>query len=271
MSSRTNHVADYTLEKYALGELPKDQLDALARRIETEPDLAARLKTMASSNIETLKKYPPAWFAAEVAARAAKPAPSAPTTRPFRFRSSLVALVPVLSAMALALWVLRPANDVSPPIPGLAEIAETRIKGLEPRLAVYRKRGDEVERIDSATVVQRGDVLQLSYVAAGRRHGVIVSVDGRGSTTLHFPREGGSTTLSPQGETPIPHAYEIDDAPEFERFILVTASSPIDVAAVVGATEALAGDPIGCRSASLALPDSLEQWAVLVQKKEVRQ
>jgi len=271
MSANVRPVSDYVLEKYALGELPPERLAELAQRIKTEPDLAARLDALTSSNREILRKYPPAWFAAEVAAKTGGAAKRAPARSISPWRASLFALVPVASAAVLALWVLRPADDASRPIPGLEELSGTRIKGLQPSLSVYRKIHEEAERLDSTSVVQQGDVLQVSYVAAGQGHGVIVSVDGRGSITLHFPADGASTELRPEGETPIAHAYEIDDAPEFERFFLVTASSPIDVAAVIQAAESLARNPELARARPLALPDSLEQCAVLVQKKEVRQ
>lgn len=271
MSASRHPVSDYMLEKYALGELSPEKLAELAQRIESDPDLTARLAAISASNQDILRKYPPVWFAAEVAAKTGVAVKRTPSRSARTWRASVLALVPVVSAAVLALWVLRPADDITGPVPGLEELSGTRIKGLEPRLRVYRKVGNEAELLDSTSVVQRGDMLQLSYVAAGQGHGVIVSIDGRGSVTLHSPAGGVSTELRQEGETPIAHAYEIDDAPEFERFFLVTAASPIDVAAVVAAANVLARDPAKARVTPLSIPDSLALYSVVVQKKEVRE
>ena len=40
-------------------------------------------------------------------------------------------------------------------------------------------------------VVRKGDTLQLGYVAAGKRFGVIASIDARGTVTLHLPETPG--------------------------------------------------------------------------------
>lgn len=72
----------------------------------------------------------------------------------------------------------------------------------------------------------------MSYVAAGRAHGVIVSIDGRGQVTLHFPADAGAPTALESGRAvPLSHSYELDDAPLFERFMFVTAEAPDDLLA----------------------------------------
>ncbi|MBN1425495.1 ActD protein [Candidatus Fermentibacteria bacterium] len=262
-------VSDYILEQYAMGELPQPRMADLNQRIASDPDLAARLEALRSSNQQILRRYPPGWFAGEVAKRAGVSRAKASPSRSWH-RASLLALVPVVSAAVLALFVLRAPDDVSSPIPGLGELEGTRIKGMSPRLTVYRKAGKQVIRIDSTLAVQSGDILQLSYVAAGRAFGVIVSVDGRGATTLHFPETpGASTELAQEGETPIRHAYEIDDAPEFERFFFVSDSLPVSVTEVLRAAEELARTPGEAAHRMLSLP-TIQQHAVLVYKKEVR-
>lgn len=270
MPSRNDTVSDYMLERYVLGELPPEKLREIGSRIEAEPALAARVEALAASSADILRQYPPSWFAGEVAARTGAARTSVPTRRTRRVRVPLVALVPALSVALVALWVLRPADDASGPVPRLAELAATRSKGLTPRLTIYRRVGDEAEPLDSTSVVRAGDLLQLSYIAAGQPHGVIVSIDGRGATTLHFPMRNGSTALRQEGETPLPHAFEIDDAPEFERFFLVTGSSAIDVGVVVAAAQGIAQNPRTASSALLVLPDSLAQHSVIVHKEEVR-
>ncbi len=49
--------------------------------------------------------------------------------------------------------------------------------------------------------------------------------------------------LDPRGPVVLPSAYELDDAPGFERFFLVYSAKPFDVAAVDPAARALAQLP----------------------------
>ena len=70
---------------------------------------------------------------------------------------------------------------------------------------------------------QEGDILQLSYVCADPEYALIVSVDGNGIVTPHFPEDStDSSLLERGGEHPLSYSYVLDDAPSFERFYLVT-------------------------------------------------
>jgi hypothetical protein len=64
------------------------------------------------------------------------------------------------------------------------------VKGLTPQVLLYRRAAAGVERLLPGGVVREHDVLQLAYQAAGRHHGVIVSIDGRGTVTRHLPATG---------------------------------------------------------------------------------
>ena len=72
----------------------------------------------------------------------------------------------------------------------------TRIKGTEkidvskPHILVHRKVNDTVELLESGDEAKAGDLLQIAYVSAGADYGVILSIDGRGVVTLHYPESG---------------------------------------------------------------------------------
>jgi hypothetical protein len=129
------------------------------------------------------------------------------------------------------------AASVVQPIPD-----EILVKGdAEPALKVYRQRGVAHWEIGDDDVVAAGDRLQLRYRAAGAAYGVIVSLDGRGHVTQHFPSaRGASTALKSGGEVALDHSYELDDAPMFERFYFVTSQQPLDPDAVAAAVAKLA-------------------------------
>lgn len=267
---------DYVLEQYALGELPAAEAADLDRRVAGDETLRRRLEDLRASNDQILARYPADRFAAAVAQRIAaqrgRPA-IVPLDPPRASRRWLVA-APVLAAAAVVLLLLvrpdqgrvAPAEFLPPPVS-----ETTRAKGDGAYLCLYRHVGDRVETLADGQSAQQGDILQLSYVPMGRLHGVIVSIDGRRATTLHFPPAAGSSTrLRETGETLLAQAYELDDAPDFERFFLVTARGPIDVEMVMAAARLLAQSREGARAERMMLPDTLEQTSLLVPKKESR-
>lgn len=257
--SEARPVPDLHREQLALGELAPERREALLAR----PETAAELAALRAADAEILAEHPPARVLAEVRRRAAAAAP--------RRSPWTLWLVPTLAAAAVAALVLWPAEDVpkdslvaSRPAP--ADPGETRIKGLEPHLLVHRQEGERAVPLSEPAQARAHDRLQLSYVAAGARHGVVLSLDGDGVVTLHAPTSpAGSTALQQDGAVALPQSYELDAAPGFERFILVTAAGPIDVARVERAARALAGAPEAER-APLELPPGWQQRSFLVRK-----
>jgi hypothetical protein len=139
------------------------------------------------------------------------------------------------------------------------------VKGLTTRLLVFRQGAAAPEVLASGSSVRARDVVQLAYQATARRYGVIVSVDGRGVVTRHLPRNGAQAVELATG-TPMPlaEAYELDDAPRFERFHLVASTQPFAVDVVLAAAaENAARD-------RLDLPASFEQQVVLLRKETTR-
>lgn len=130
------------------------------------------------------------------------------------------------------------------------------LKGSGPRLVIHRKRGDVVERILGNTVAAPGDLIQVSYAAAGNRHGVIVSYDDRGVVTLHHPSAPqDAPRLQARGIATLEHAWELDRAATVERFIFVTAGDePLEVDRVLYATTVVARHDPSVRSSTAPIP-----------------
>ncbi|MBI5070112.1 MAG: hypothetical protein HZB56_17895 [Deltaproteobacteria bacterium] len=245
MTSRSAPVSDRTLELLDLGELDGPERADLEARLASDAGLAARLDALRASNREILASHPPAAVAAEIRRRAAAAAPA--PARP-RGRLLLLAAPALAGAVALALWV-RPGGD------------EERIKGAVPQLLAMTVRQGRPERLVDGAAVGPGEAVQLAYLAAGRVHGVIVSVDARASVTLHWPEEPGQPArLEPGGPVALPHAFQLDAEPGFERFVLVAASRPVDVARVMEAARAaVPGQP-------LRLPAGWHQSSIHLRK-----
>jgi len=268
-------IPDWLLERIALGELPPEELAAARARLEQEPGGLERLAALEADSRATLERLSPARVAREVDTRFRRGAPARPTPARSPWLTSAMGLVPVLAV--LALFVIAqpdPGPDGTPGTPGseptgpLAGLdpEPTRSKGLTPRLEVHRQRAQADELLAEGALAVAGDVVQLAYVAAGHTHGVILSVDGRGSVTLHAPEHGAqAAALSPSGTQRLAGAYELDDAPRFERFFLVTSDQPFAVEPVLEAARALAASP-EAHTASLFLPEGLTQVSFTLQK-----
>jgi hypothetical protein len=223
-------------------------LEQARARLLAEPDGAARLAELAADDARTRERLSAAAVAREVQRRRA-PAP------PRRLAVAFAAAVPALGA--LLLWVL--ARPVTPP-----DDEGTRIKGLQPQLLVHRKTPDGADPLTDGAQVHPGDVLQLSYVAAGRAYGAVVSIDAAGVVTLHLPEhEGPALRLTGSGAHVLPHAYALDDAPGWERFFLVTSDQPFDASRVLDAARALGA----ARKQPLGLPAFLSQTSFTVEKR----
>lgn len=236
-------IPDILVEQLLLDELGP----AEKARLLKEPEVMQRLEVLRASNAEILEKYPPAEMAARIEGRleAAREAETESSrkgekvteggrARPAGGRVTALfrrrGFVPVLAAAAvLALLVgivpLLVRGGVSPDTG-----SGIRIKGAGPVLHVYRETAKGPELLKNGASASAHDLLQLSYVAAGARFGMVFSIDGSGTVTLHYPVGAAlAARLQSGGEVALPHSYELDNAPRFERFYLVTSSSEFSV------------------------------------------
>lgn len=258
-------VPDLQLERYRLGELPAAEAEALARRLLEDADLRSRLEELDRSDAGLRRRLPSGLLADAVRSRLRSRqrvrAPERPRVRP----GPALAAAAAALVLALATHVIAPSSS---PRAGRAalETGGDRVKGLRPALALFRKTAEGSEALADGDAARKGDLVRVGYRAAGRAFGVIVSVDGRGSATLHLPERGRSASpLSPGSTVLLPHAYELDDAPRFERFFFVTSSSPFDVSTVLEAARGAAAD--GASPSALRLPAPLEQCTFLLAKE----
>lgn len=95
----------------------------------------------------------------------------------------------------------------------------------EPEIKLYRQQGREVQALNNGDLAHSGDVIQITYNAGAQEFGVIFSVDGNGNVTRHFPENSwqAERLIHRNDETPLDFSYELDNAPNFECFILVTS------------------------------------------------
>jgi hypothetical protein len=262
--------SEHVLERYLLRELPPEKTGEVERAAAADPCLRSAIAALEVSNRDILARYPATDFRARLLARLeGTPAP-APVWKRWAW------LAPAAAALVLAAVLVGPRlRLLSDSWPFGSGGEQNLVKGAAPvdltitQLLVYKKSGDRAELLADGAEARAGALLQLAYVAASERYGAILSIDGRGGVTRHFPAdEGGSTLLALNKRILLPSALELDDAPGFERFFLVTSAAPVDVAAVMAKAVELAKDLAAAKGADLDLPARLKQTSVLVLKGE---
>ena len=171
---------------------------------------------------------------------------------------------PAMILLVLAAILLAPVIfETGKPDETVLPREVTRVKGPA-RLIMHRKLAAGDEQLKSGSPAKPGDLIQIGYFAGETDYGVIFSVDGRGQVSLHFPEdESGATTLEKKNLVNLAFSYELDDAPSFERFFLVTSKDPIDVQKVLAAAKNLGAE----LENKLSLPPGLQQKEFLLNKK----
>lgn len=225
---------DLWYERVALGEITPDELTAEERE---------RVDAIVTSNAAILEHLPPAGVRREVERRSA--------TTPTKKRWPLL-LVPTFAAAAALALVF------------VGESPTERTKG-DARLVVHEKTATGIEQVRAGDALERGALLQVGYTPGGNGYGAVVSIDGRGVVTLHWPASPSawSPTVETEGGT-LPSAYELDDAPRFERFFLVTCAERFLARDVVDAAESLEDPETG----ALAVKDGCRTHSLAFRKKE---
>ena len=228
---------------------------ALLGEREASPADAARVAQLAESNADILKRYPPRVVGMRVRGQRQKAA------RAWAFGGSLVVV-----AAALTLFVV-PAPVSRTSVQRTDEDTDVRLKGLQPTLQIHRVTDAGAQELAPEASAHQGDRLQLSYIAGEDRYGVIFSVDGRGTVTVHMPLSGNqAVALSKDGATILGSSYALDDAPAYERFFLVTSTEPFALSTVTAAANQLAHSG-HADQAQLSLPSNLHQTPFLLLKR----
>lgn len=263
ISMRRARVPDLLVEQLALGELAPDKAAKVRAQLESESDGFERLSRIRRSNDEILIQYPPRQLVPAIERRAG--------IQPKKTRSQWFYLLPVAAAAAAALALTL--KDRSNAISGTQfdPTTETIRKKGPPRLVINKKTENGSEILQPGAKVHAHDTLQLQYLAGEMkwRYGVAFSIDGNGAVTLHYPEQIGQPQDLKQGDAvALPHAYELDDAPDFERFFLIGSEEPIDINAILIGASSMASQKEAAAAGYLNLPQGqFTQWSMTLRKE----
>lgn len=268
--------SDYYLERYILGELPEEDAQEIRRRASSDPEILAALENIESSNRSILLRYPPSAIKENLLQRlaGARKSERGRLIRKTPFRRALT-IASACAAAVILFVIVRPSlRKEGIRVGPQAGEEYSQAKGTEAldlsktQLLVFRKNKDGVEMLGDGSLSKAGDLLQLAYVAAQAPYGIILSIDGRGGVTLHYPQGDETTNLTQNKRVLLPHAIELDDAPGFERFFFLTSDSPIDPADIIGRAGSLAADSGSARVEKLEVREGIEQSSIIILKGE---
>ncbi len=205
-------VPNWKAERYLLGELPKGEMATLKIMERENVQFCQQLQELKNSNAELLASYPYMEMAAEI-------------ERP-KWQIPLSACAALLICITAFLAVSSNRN---------IEMSEegTRVKGMKTDLEIWRKTGDSAEKLANNSEAKAGDLLQMRYIAEKKCYGVILSMDGNGTLTIHLSGENGRAAKLEAGKiVSLEKGYELDNAPKYETFYLFTSENEFGLSAV---------------------------------------
>lgn len=215
-------ISDFKLERYLLGELPEVEMAALRKREAEDELFAARVKMMREEGERFLAENP---FSA-LEDKLENDQRSVERSLWLRVAAVLVVAFGIFSVVVLNRQtdIVNDTSATSGMDVAMADVDNgTRIKGMTAGLEVWKKMGDSAVQMVNLGEAREGDEIQLRYRVPQKCFGMLFSMDGNGTVTMHMGEGNRAVELEPGKMTTLPFAYKLDNAPKFEKFFLLTS------------------------------------------------
>lgn len=247
-------IPDWKLERYLTGDLPEGEMREIRELEKTDEIFAGRVKMMREDNAAILKKLPFERLSEKMDARELGSGSGAGRGAGmngagngvnFRLVKFAAAAALVLAVVSVALFSQREIGpDAGTQVAGGAQVmdvamvdaseipggaGDTRIKGLDARMEVWKKTGDSAVQMPNLGEAREGDEIQLRYAVPEKCFGMLFSMDGNGTLTMHMADGSSAVVLEPGKMTTLPFAYKLDNAPKFEKFFLLTSRAAFEL------------------------------------------
>lgn len=227
-----NKISDFKLERYLLGDLPEGEMQALREREACDEIFAARVREMREQGERFLAENP--FSAIEDKLKNAERSEILPNrsfnTLWLKVAAALVIALGVFSAVVLNRNVATYEGSGTSMEVALADTDDgTRIKGMSASLEVWKKTGDSAVQMVNLGDAFEGDEIQLRYRVPQKCFGMLFSMDGNGTITMHMGDGNKAVELEPGKMTTLPFAYKLDNAPKFEKFFLLTSEKSFKI------------------------------------------
>ncbi len=283
----SDKITDLQLEQFLLNELPEEEMEIISEMTESDPLLKDRIEKIKRSDLEILEKYPAEMMKIRIRegiiSMQKNPVNKTAGLTEQEIRHSTIRIKGFLAGKSRrALYSLTAASLTAAAalimflyVPGIMNLSTNnmdndivRIKGMQPGLFILRKAGSRTEQIENLSKAFKGDLLQIGYTSTGDyRYGVILSIDGRGAVTLHYPEsENSDTLLQTNRKVMLQRAYELDDSPGFEKFILILSRDPVDVKSIIEKAKVLAESGEGSLNDSITASGTMSEYSLTLKK-----
>lgn len=233
-------IPDWKLEKYLTGDLPVDEMQRVRELEATDEVFANRVRMMREDNLAILRKMPFNSLKAKLDARGtvADGVNGAVRKNALNFKLVKFAAAAVF-VLAFAVVAMFAGREQSVPLEygivsgtevAMAEMETgTRIKGMDSRMEVWKKTEKGIVQMENLAEAREGDEIQLRYSVPQKCFGLLFSMDGNGTITLHMGNENKAIALEPGKMVTLPFAYKLDNAPKFEKFFLLTSQKEFEL------------------------------------------
>ena len=245
-------IPDWKLERYLTGDLPESEMREIREMEATDEIFAGRVKMLREDNRAILKKMPFERLSEKMDSMSGRATVGSgrdmfisgkgmPAT--FGIVKFAAAAALVLAVVSVALFSQREigpdvgtqvaADGSAMPVMDVAMVDVqddgTRIKGLDARMEIWKKTGDSAVQMQNLDEAREGDEIQLRYSVPEKCFGLLFSMDGNGTITMHMADGSQAIALEPGKMTTLPFAYKLDNAPKFEKFFLLTSQKDFTI------------------------------------------
>jgi hypothetical protein len=227
-----NKISDFKLERYLLGELSEKEMRELQERELSDEIFAARVAEMRLQGKRFVAENPFVALEAKMAAagQSANDGHNVVSVRWLKVAAALVIALGVFSMVVLNRDVATYDRDSASMQVAMADVDDgTRIKGMQASLEVWKKTGDSAVQMVNLGDAHEGDEIQLRYRVPQKCFGMLFSMDGNGTITMHMGEGNKAIELEPGKMTTLPFAYKLDNAPKFEKFFLLTSQNSFEI------------------------------------------
>ncbi len=242
-----DHISVFTLERLVAGELGGEVGRGVEEHLAGCALCERRHQELQRDQQRFVTELPYAAFRVEHERRRVA------AVRRRRWRWAWLAPAAVAAAGLVAVWVPDPESG-------------DRLKGPGVALSMVDAAG---RPIGSGAALAPGATVQLSYDAGDHGYLALVGADERGAVEVYYPEGSARMGPVPDGARGrFPFALQLDEGRGVERFFLVVADGPEELAPLVVAARAVAGPRLR-DAATLPLPEGWAQVSVWLEKPGV--
>lgn len=217
--SSTAHPSLLALERMSAGKLCSNEQSDLEAHLVTCSQCEGRWQELCAAQRHFMAEVYPRTIATTL--ERCRSSERAKKSSPWRW-----AAVPVLAVAVIVLFVtVRPRPAPLSPSQSEALIAT---KGSTPTFGMFARRGSEVFRVRSGSVLAPGDQVRFVVGPGNFNYLLIASIDGAGVTSIYYPFDGKrSAPLTREPRQELPGSVVLDQTLGSERVYALFSREPL--------------------------------------------